>query len=468
MSFFPNPITATNTTTPRQLADRFGQVLNVRDFGAVGNGQVNDAAAFQAAFTKAKQLLSGRTIYPNFRAGGVTVFVPAGTYLISNQIAVGGPEASGIKLRGEGTGATVIKCNVNSDVFIFGTPIQADQHTQNIEITDMTFYSATTMTSGSILKLVSTYGSFITNVNFVEDPSSSASPLNPSGNGLNSAFTKIFNCIEIHSESPGAGSYDNYLMDVRINNGKTGVVIGGPNSAMVQNTFLTRCEIAQCVEQGILLCNTGGTHFNQVETLYCMKGLATYPGPGQTVMWTFITESVMDTAVQDGYLFISNGGVVNGIQMVNSWASNCGRWSSGTFSSNLYGSTGRGMWISGNNVSAITMSNMVFRGNRREGLISEGSKKIFISNPLATGNGSGSSNTLGGVQFTDTTDFSVQGGICGMASDGLSSETQLAGIIINGSCDRYQVIGVNCTGNLTTGISDNGSGGTKFLTGNFG
>ena len=175
----------------------------------------------------------------------------------------------------------------------------------------------------------------------------------------------------------------------------------------------------------------------------------------------------MDTAVQDGYLFINNGGVVNGIQMVNSWASNCGRWSGGQFSSNLYPFAGRGLWISGNNVTAITLTNCVFRGNRREGVLVDGTKKVYITNPLATGNGSGSANTLAGLQFTNATDFNVMGGASGMHNDGLTTESQAIGIVVNGSSDRYQILGVNCTGNLTAGISDSGSGTNKFISSNF-
>lgn len=44
---------ATGSTTARTLANRFADVVNVKDFGAVGNGVANDTAAIQAAFTYA-------------------------------------------------------------------------------------------------------------------------------------------------------------------------------------------------------------------------------------------------------------------------------------------------------------------------------------------------------------------------------------------------------------------------------
>ena len=65
------------TTTPIQ--DKGGQEVNVKTFGATGDGVTNDTEAFNAAL---KSLA---------KAGGGTCLVPKGTYIIS---------ASGITSRG--------------------------------------------------------------------------------------------------------------------------------------------------------------------------------------------------------------------------------------------------------------------------------------------------------------------------------------------------------------------------------
>lgn len=62
-----SPIIAEGTTTPRMLTERFADKVNVRDFGAVGDGVTDDTAAFNAA---------GET--------GKAVYVPGGTYRLSN------------------------------------------------------------------------------------------------------------------------------------------------------------------------------------------------------------------------------------------------------------------------------------------------------------------------------------------------------------------------------------------------
>jgi hypothetical protein len=49
-------ITATGSTTPRALANRFADVVNVKDFGAKGDGSNNDRAAFVSADSSGKDV----------------------------------------------------------------------------------------------------------------------------------------------------------------------------------------------------------------------------------------------------------------------------------------------------------------------------------------------------------------------------------------------------------------------------
>lgn len=62
------PVLAEGTTKPRMLKDRFADIVNVKDFGAVGDGVHDDTEAIQAAATNA----TGRIL-----------FFPSGKYKIS-------------------------------------------------------------------------------------------------------------------------------------------------------------------------------------------------------------------------------------------------------------------------------------------------------------------------------------------------------------------------------------------------
>lgn len=80
-------------TRARDLSNRAGDFVSVKDFGAVGNGVVNDTAAIQAAITYAA-------------ASSKSVYMPAGTYLVGSTISI----PSNITIYGDGY-VTQIKRN---------------------------------------------------------------------------------------------------------------------------------------------------------------------------------------------------------------------------------------------------------------------------------------------------------------------------------------------------------------------
>lgn len=64
------PVTATGSTSSRSLKDRFADTVNVKDFGAVGDGVADDTVAFQAA-----------------GATGKTIEVPVGIYKLTSNVS---------------------------------------------------------------------------------------------------------------------------------------------------------------------------------------------------------------------------------------------------------------------------------------------------------------------------------------------------------------------------------------------
>lgn len=97
------PVVAEGTTNPRMLKDRFADVVNVKDFGAVGDGVHDDTAAIQAACD----------------SGSKHVFFPMGDYLLTSKLVSEGEGAcvlltakhSGIHLEGSGASVLISKTN---------------------------------------------------------------------------------------------------------------------------------------------------------------------------------------------------------------------------------------------------------------------------------------------------------------------------------------------------------------------
>ena len=85
-------VTATGSTTARTLANRFADVVNVKDFGAVGDGVADDTAAFSAACAAAP---TTDCISNNFNIQfpqRTNIYVPAGSYLLNSLINTSGKE----------------------------------------------------------------------------------------------------------------------------------------------------------------------------------------------------------------------------------------------------------------------------------------------------------------------------------------------------------------------------------------
>jgi hypothetical protein len=82
--------TATGSTTARTLANRFADVVNVKDFGAVGDGVTDDTAAIQAAINASLEK---------------RLFWPAGVYSVTALTV----SSATTHWQGEGAGETIIR-----------------------------------------------------------------------------------------------------------------------------------------------------------------------------------------------------------------------------------------------------------------------------------------------------------------------------------------------------------------------
>jgi hypothetical protein len=97
----------TSGSSARDEADRWNDVLNVKDFGATGNGVTDDTTACQAA-------LNALTTQVGQNNAFGAVYFPRGTYLISSALTFQNQSGGkGIKIFGDGRGS-LIKGNINA------------------------------------------------------------------------------------------------------------------------------------------------------------------------------------------------------------------------------------------------------------------------------------------------------------------------------------------------------------------
>lgn len=117
-----------------QLAE---DVLNVRIFGAKGDGVTEDTAAFTAAYNA------------GVAAGGAYIDVPAGTFLVGN-LFLQTDRSNGVHFRGQGSKVTTVKLkagSASSGVFIF-------RFADNVSVSDMTVDGSSVAGTDSAIYLV--------------------------------------------------------------------------------------------------------------------------------------------------------------------------------------------------------------------------------------------------------------------------------------------------------------------------
>jgi hypothetical protein len=112
-------VKSTNSTTSRSLANRFADVVNVKDFGAVGDGVTDDTAAIQATIT--------------YASNNKAVYFPTGIYKISLPININ----TEFNIFGDGETSIVKQSDFTKSAF----SITPSTTLYNCSISNIKFYS---------------------------------------------------------------------------------------------------------------------------------------------------------------------------------------------------------------------------------------------------------------------------------------------------------------------------------------
>jgi len=114
-------VTATGTTAPRNLQDRFADVVNAKDFGAVGDGVTDDTAAIQAAISHWNGLPIKKALY-----------FPSGKYVTTGLTIT--PTSSGSVIFGDGNASVLYNIQIlidKNDCQVFDLTLDGDITTQD-------------------------------------------------------------------------------------------------------------------------------------------------------------------------------------------------------------------------------------------------------------------------------------------------------------------------------------------------
>ena len=257
----------------RTLPDRLSEVINVKDWGAVGNGSADDSGPIQNAVTHA------------ILQGGGKVFFPPGNYafVATGNLVVGNASLnSGVQLIGSSRGCTAIHCNISKGGLLF----------DNLErIQDLTIGGSTVMTrafavmvgcGGGASPFVDTSGGqgisvWDTDISTSQNnPAGTVSPGPPAGSiGFNVGNgTSLTNCratLYDIAYAVSGGGVSIFSCSAEVNN--TGVRVGWSNGVetvasgcSIQNFQTERCATSVdlyncigCVIAGNILTGGDGT-----------------------------------------------------------------------------------------------------------------------------------------------------------------------------------------------------------------
>ena len=408
---------ATGSTTARTLANRFADVVNVLDFGAVGDGVADDTAAIQAAINAAP-------------LNGGTVFFPAGIYKFSN-ISVTSP----ISICGEGyqdSATRFVNPTASSPFFSFS-------NVNGISLSNFKASSSVPRTSGSYFSFSVT--SRVTISDFFMSDYYIGISIDNSDNIVIDSFS-MFNGVYTAIQIGKNGRVEN----CSINNG----YIKNETSPSTYGVFAGYVDVFS-LGSGLIIINQG-TCFHIA------------PSAGQTASLIDCYGAVFDTAT-NGVMMLPNGGDIIRADFVGTW---CGVHTNAGLTINSTSGNITSVRISGGDFTACGVVGINCEGTNSKQVIINGSQissnaigirlqnagYIVVSNCNIGGGGQESLNITGFVT-TNTSVGSFQNNSFGVNTTNESGLPTATNVIAYGNIGidnnkPYTPTVTSVTGSFTT------------------
>ena len=408
---------ATGSTTARTLAARFAERVDVKDFGATGNGWTDDTPAIKAAFAYAV-------------ASAGSVYFPPGSYVISSTITA--VPVSGLKIYGDNCLTTnLLPTSLTTDLF----DLTSGSLTP-IEICGLSVEYSGTSIAGTIFNFPTNCGG----LNFHDVITIGGWNVLTLGGGTLSQSLYVDRC-----------TFDNFL-----NNGLT-IQIGSGGLLFVSRLIMN-CSGANANGIGINCTSGQSITFDTIQMQGMYTPFSFIASSGNFITDCTFTNCYGDNAARgrtapggDGWTIEAGGGPVRRFLLTNCWAG-----------SNL----GNGFTFVG--VDKMMLSNCISIANQQGGFFFGANCTNFqMNNCSAVANSYTNHGAYNGISIiAPCANFVIQGCRCGVSSD-FPVASQGYGIAIGAgspSSNEYIVTANLLGGNSAAGLVNGGTG--SFLVGN--
>lgn len=422
LSSMPVGFTQTGSgAVARTVQDKVGEVVSVKDFGAVGDGVTDDTAEIQAAIN----------------AGAGRVHFPAGTYIISSAIVIASP----VVLWGDGSKASIIRQTnsaANGLDFNFPTYVQGGG-VEGISIEAgagwMTAGFQGAGSTGIGIRVKNSNGKFVAKDYGVHNFNTAVS--------VNGCFYTWWSNAE-HLYSTTAA------LVVDTSDGTDVGSIGAGNSFTDSKYSNFGFSGTNTGSVGIKLLSSGGDFFRGIDATTFNNAVLVQPSAGKQVLYSFFDSVLADTCISDSWTFDGTSGNVWSAQCVGCWGA--------------YSTNGAGLVTKGVNLDSVRWTGGRLRENGREGWSHQGGKNVSLVSTEVAANSKLTSNTYDGIAVSaGVSNWCVES--CRIGNFASSLSGQANGIsIAAGASDSFRIIGNDLTvaGAGKVPIS-NGSSSSNFI-----
>lgn len=415
--FVSGSATVQLTSTTAQLAKNL--VVNVKDYGAIGNGSVDDTAAIQTTIAAASV------------SGGI-VFFPPGTYKITSGLTI---TTSGVSLVGAGAGASIIQTPSGKEgvaMLIIGDGVNT---CADVRISDLQFLGVTQKTANAAIKLQKCFRTHLERLR-MQNQYRGIHVYNSTGTWISSTDLRDSSENGIVYESTLGNGFDCYLTNVLAdnpvvsNNGSGILWLGG------ENFVIHNCDFEHYV-----------TGFNAA------------PPTGQQCRFGFFSAAEFDTCSDNGIKITNqSGGDVVGLTFTTCW--------SGT-------ATNYGVLVDGGGSGVLQGVRFVGHKSLHNGLAGfrlAAGLDIVLSNCDIVGNSQTSANSRSGIEIASgmtSGSFSIIG--CRSSNGWQQGNTQSNGINFDsGTYTSGQIVDCDLRNNTNNALALNGATGTLHIANNQG